>query len=385
MNYSLDRDGIAEWCNNWPDDQERVMRLMLATEELRSLVKGVGIKWREPESEDEVYLMRYLYKFMGYDYPKGGSSRYYGDETKCQLTFIEKCIPLEALAFRHYEKGINRFIRRKWSFWSSLKKELSEEEWREIWTTEAGFEKLDYLTDIGEFGIHNTPPLQLDPSRKSDPPVYPRKGKYSKEVRDVLRASEIMKVVRLCVNSITVSNNTEDLVDCVWSSPDIGIKVNKGNKEETIPSILHETGHAFGDKVYANPKGESFLADYAGSAAIMPSEYSSYSSAFCYLKRLPEQKKRLRYVQECFAEDFRLYLLRPDALNEKKRELFDGMWKLILPKVKQERIRGKIRSTLGNFYGKSVDGVLEETDENEAKRIAEFLDRRRSDKQSTDS
>ena len=108
----------------------------------------------------------------------------------------------------------------------------------------------------------------------------------------------------------------------------------------------------------ALPEAQFILSKFALTTIFSVHRYSPYAEAYGE----NEGHNSENYLSEVFAEDFALFLATPDYLPAQKRIFFEEIFDRYFPTIDYQLIRRKMASLFGNFYGLSLDEVVEETE-----------------------
>jgi hypothetical protein len=288
------------------------------------------------------------------------------DETlatlRIRLDFINEYIPLDLLKKQTKYEPISTkagLLTKRLSYLQAINDILGEAGWQEI------LGDPEKTTRFNRAGLWGRPFKRLDPeafaefAKRETVPVGAEPGAEARidEVIDVLNQTGIMAIAAKFANKIELFEPVNiDFFAGTCNNWTGDIKITTSEKENAmlIPLILHELGHAFEYKLSWQPEIEKIYDRYIVLLQIEPTKDSPYAASFISKDGAPQ----IQYFGESFAEDFRLYWLKPADLSPAKREIFDTFCDKLIPELDKEEIRKKIRSVLGNYYGVSVNDVF---------------------------
>lgn len=199
------------------------------------------------------------------------------------------------------------------------------------------------------------------------------------EVQDVLSKSGLDELLKRCVGRVSVVSS-ETLkgaaADYGYYQDEVRI-APAPDKGKFFGSLVHETGHAITTLVATAESGQAMF-DYYSVYTIFSGE--QHQSAYAESYALRKGRLEHDYVQESFAEDFRMYLVQPDDLSSGKKHLLKQTLDIAIPDIDIEELRGKFQSTLGELYGRSLSDASVPSGCDEVKRLAMKVDRVKAEK-----
>jgi hypothetical protein len=278
---------------------------------------------------------------------------------KRTLDSIKKIIPIEVLTSENFD--LEKFVDGSVYFWEELHRNLSEEEWLDIWHDPKRIDDYSFKGEQADFrGIDfSEEDYEKLNSRETLPIIEGEKGNSqpSEELIDVLRTTgfdEIIRPVAKAVRMIELDGSAG-----VWKSKEGPCKGEihldtslKGARKILI--LIHETGHAIQGKLVNHKHGHMWLSKYAAQVALESTQHSSYASGHELINKKSDDINYFEYYIESFAEDFLLYWVNSEKLQAGRRKIFDEIMEKYMPEVDREEIRKKLPKIMGYYYGENL-------------------------------
>lgn len=203
------------------------------------------------------------------------------------------------------------------------------------------------------------------------------------ELKDVLKTTGIDKLALGFVNKIHFNkpNSDDETINSAnHETGNIEVSVSGRFRKQIIQVLLHEIGHMVEHKMSFEEENYEIFDTYLISTLQYGTESSNYANAYKLVdgKNIKNKNntkyQNLRYLKESFAEDFRLFFLKPELLRPEKVQVFKEICKRYYSDLDIEEIRKKIRLVLGNYYGLSVNESLKQTNCTTVLRYTKLID-----------
>lgn len=288
-----------------------------------------------------------------------------------RLEFIKVRVPLEFL-IGDSKFGFAKLLGKRVSFLSALADSLGKTEWENLLRDDEKCKQYARAAFLGD-PIYRLSDEMFEGFAKRDAvPVEAEVGAEDRleELQDVLGQTGIEKIALPLANKIifakpndpnTVRGHNHNFTG------DVIVSTGVEKKPMLIPVLLHELGHAMEKRVSRDDRAREIFDRYIVLSQLEATKHSPYVDSF----ELTDGKASGYYVEESFAEDFRLYWLKPEALSSGKSAIFDEFCDRFLGGVDREKARAQIRSVLGNFYGRSVNDIFQMIDCYVPRKLAE--------------
>ena len=279
------------------------------------------------------------------------------------MDFVEKHLPDTMLASLD-EVRLYEFKQIPVDFLRALMESLTEEQIKQFLEDKETFEYIKNaskqqrtqtgipLKKFELFEKRDAVPVEYEPG------VPDRKKQEIQEMIDVLGIEPLLR--KLASKVIIEAQREQEESNGLYCSPSAEIHLRAyGEMGQSAPIILtHEIGHALNEYLMALPEAQFILSKFALTTIFSVHRYSPYAEAYGE----NEGHNSENYLSEVFAEDFALFLATPDYLPAQKRIFFEEIFDRYFPTIDYQLIRRKMASLFGNFYGLSLDEVVEETE-----------------------
>lgn len=295
------------------------------------------------------------------------------------LEFIRTNVPLDVLkAYRGI--ALPKLLRQSLPFLSAMVELLGKEAWEETLLNDEKCYQYSCAAHLGSPAYRLSDEIFEGFAKRDAVPVEAQEGAEDRleELKEVLAHTGIDQIALPLANKITfgkpdnpntMKGHNDNFTGDVMAST--GVE----RKPLLIAALLHELGHALEKRVSRDSRAREVFDRYIVLSQIEDTKNSPYVDSF----RLTNGRAGYQYIAESFAEDFRLYFLKPEELGARKIAIFDDFCDRFLPKVDRDDVRKRIRSALGNFYGRSVNDVFKIIDCYNPREMAEERGRRKAD------
>ena len=147
---------------------------------------------------------------------------------------------------------------------------------------------------------------------------------------------------------------------------EVSLSIPLDLRYRTLPILKHEVGHGFNYFLIHLKKGQEWFHRYAVHAFADPTFLTVYTQSFYLSYQSAEKGNRSvalqRFLQEAFAEDFRLYFSAPQRLSRERMALLDDMVSACFPDVDIPTVRSRFKTMTLLFYGRLGDDVEKDFD-----------------------
>jgi len=278
---------------------------------------------------------------------------------KQSLRLINENVQIENVDMNDY--NVSRFLARRISFLKYLHSFLGQSTWNELLKDS---QMCGYYARIAYLGapIYRLSDEVFDNFAARDSINIESKLEDRKnELEEVLRHTGLYDIALILANKIIFNkpkSNQSAHGNYNVRTADINVCTGKNKKELLIPILLHELGHALESRISRDDAAREIFDEYIVLSQFEKIKHSPYVESF----ELSSNKSNPDYIHESFAEDFRLYLLKPESLSVLKLDIFNRFFSKFLSNIDAEKIHKQIKSVLGNFYGVSVNDVFQTID-----------------------
>lgn len=288
-----------------------------------------------------------------------------------RLEFINEHIPLELLPLDRYGLSTYYLLNRQLSYLHAINDLLGVEGWREILGSGEQCKQFSYACSSGspihrlsretfaEYADRGSLPIEAEPG------VEDRLD----ELRDVLNHSGIIDIATPLASRIEFTQPGEGRASgsCDNWNGDIKVSTSEKAKKLLIPTLLHELGHALEHRLSWDNEAREIFDRYIVLSQTESIANSPYAESF----KLSDGAYQGTFIAESFAEDFRLYWLKPEDLSSGRLAIIDEFCDKFLSHVDRDEVRGEIRSVLGNYYSANVNEVFQMINCGNAQKTAE--------------
>lgn len=301
-------------------------------------------------------------------------------DLEARLRFIHMHVPLDTLQ-PDPEFSLQRLLNSRLPYLLAMVELLEKKEWEEILQNEDKCKQYSRAAVLGRPLYRLSDEIFEDFAKRDAVPVEAQEGAEDRleELKEVLAYTGIDQIALPLANKVTFGKpdnpNTFKGHNNNFTG-DVMASTGVEKKPFLIPALLHELGHALEKRIAWDSRAMEIFDRYIVLSQIEDTKNSPYVDSF----RLTDGRTNGHYTQESFAEDFRLYFLKPEELGARKIAIFDDFCDRFLPKVDREDVRNRIRSALGNFYGRSVNDIFAVIDCYNPRKMAEERERRNTEK-----
>jgi hypothetical protein len=278
-----------------------------------------------------------------------------------RAAFIEENVPADLYVKPSYDLQ-SFFHRTSLSFLRLLRAQCDSAQW------ESFLRQPDQVSQISKAWFFGRPDFgpkkdEFDAyKRRETVPVIAPSGLERKkaELEEILQGKMLGQVVKALVSQLTVAppkGGDGWFGDYNRKSGGISLSTHGRNSEMVFPTLLHELGHAL-DKWLIREEGGMELFEYY---ILLTQLESTIESPYADSIALKDGRNSGLFIKESFAEDFRLFLIKPSGLSISKKMFFEKVWEMIFPEIPLEDLRVEIRLLLGDFHGKSIGDLLKKT------------------------
>ena len=303
------------------------------------------------------------------------------DQFKMKLNFIEQFVPRKIIDEGDTE--VASILSGRVSFLQALQQHLSPRDIEQLFL-DSEIKKYFYHLQM-QSGVlvskQSKEEYEYNQQRQATPVDF-EDGMESKakEITDVLAHSGLDEIAKLLVKKITAIH--PELLHGYhggYRSGEIEAGVCEDSRKYLLPLVAHELGHALQDRLAHSVRGHEWYDRYAVLTFTGPTQYSSYAMSFLHNNKVEQKEIDYNYLGESFAEDFKLFLLMPEKLQDKRRQIFNGICADIFPDIQLDELRKQLRETLGLYYSAKAKDVVDPTDCEHSKDMARDMDRRKSE------
>jgi hypothetical protein len=369
------------WGEEDYEDSALVKALLNTDEESYEVLKG-----------DDVPML--IKRFAFAQLEKGTTLKKYrgklAEKLREKVEFIKEAVPLKLIE-SHISDGSNintghfsRFIRRRPSFLSALRSYLGEEEWQEVLKDDEQcmyYENIATATWVRYSAFNDSEEGYREFAERDEVPIVADEVIQERDkemICDIIETGGLSELTKRVVGEIK-------LTQLATSAGTIGGELNmklalngKHEKVKIVRTFLHELGHAVMFRIHHHEEGLMLRDEYLMHALDQRTDYSDYANANAYMNRPSWEKQNLSaFFTESFADDFKLYILYPKGLSEKKRDVFNRLMAVVFPDIDVEEVRRKTAGMLLAFFGKSGEDLIEETgSDEEVREFARYIEQR---------
>lgn len=201
------------------------------------------------------------------------------------------------------------------------------------------------LRDYANYSDRDTTPIYYESAAKTG-------GDNARELKTFLRASGFDILAKILVSGVTFLQVSEASTDGYFDHQTASIHLKERaypRDRQQIPQILfHEIGHAITRRLSAHTNGQALFDAYVANLVYGGRYRSSTYSAAMLEVYGPESA---RFINEAFAEDFRLFIIKPDAIPDKRRKYFEEILRGLFPMLDFLQLRHEIRTAHRTTYG----------------------------------